>query len=554
MKNIDKNWSIRYLKTCTHENFIHLVACLITIITLTGTTSASPIRAAQFWPKGIYLNLQTYDGHSQIGMRGAVDFFYMLNHTDTYHNNLLGKRMNTPLLAPFAGTLTITYYERPVGYDGEFTFINKAAVIAGTDAVPHHSLSFRDANGQLRLISFNIIVEAQSYRSSFIHSSGFDSLFTTALDNQIRNGIATIDKQTVGNGYFALNTGIAVSQGQRVGTLYGWDAAKTNPHVHVNFYSGPASYDSKPSYGTLVDLTDTTQITLDGQCILDPALKQQRTESWLSTGKYVYQYPAMPRNNFKTNDSVRVSASWAGQHGAECRATVTVSTTDTLGNGRWCKIVDGPVKGDYSLWYQGQSATGIFWVKSENLIKTDIDTIPPTFSSTLQLVELSDTSVKFKWPTAKDNLDVKDYRIFKDGDFITSTDQLYVTINGLSPNTTYIFTATATDIQGNESLPTNGLTITTSSPLDVSDLTENSILVYPNPASSGLINIRTDENTTNGSSLLLITNLNGKVFKEENIGQNNSFFQLNIEDLESGIYLVTIKTNKGVINKKLLVY
>jgi hypothetical protein len=74
------------------------------------------------------------------------------------------------------------------------------------------------------------------------------------------------------------------------------------------------------------------------------------------------------------------------------------------------------------------------------------------------------------------------------------------------------------------------------------EITETNINIYPNP-SNGMINLITNEAIEN----INITDVNGKLVHHQT---NNSPIDLSANS--KGIYFVNITTEKGVINKKIV--
>ena len=74
---------------------------------------------------------------------------------------------------------------------------------------------------------------------------------------------------------------------------------------------------------------------------------------------------------------------------------------------------------------------------------------------------------------------------------------------------------------------------------------QDDILSYPNPT-QGILNIRS------GSDIrqIAVSNIVGKTVKvKSNAGR---YYRLDMSDLENGIYIITIKTDHGIINKKII--
>ncbi|MGH1386368.1 immunoglobulin-like domain-containing protein [Kordia sp.] len=90
------------------------------------------------------------------------------------------------------------------------------------------------------------------------------------------------------------------------------------------------------------------------------------------------------------------------------------------------------------------------------------DTEPPTVPGSLSAVNVTETTTDLLWTTSTDNVDLVGYNIYQNGtlrETIAPVTNFVVT--NLTPDTTYAFTLTALDLAGNESAPSNEVTITT---------------------------------------------------------------------------------------------
>lgn len=91
-------------------------------------------------------------------------------------------------------------------------------------------------------------------------------------------------------------------------------------------------------------------------------------------------------------------------------------------------------------------------------IDGEADRAPPTQPHGLAASAASERSVTISWTASKDNATVIDYRVFRNGAYITTTTSTRYQDKILSPNTPYQYTVVAYDAAGNQSQPSNILT------------------------------------------------------------------------------------------------
>lgn len=93
------------------------------------------------------------------------------------------------------------------------------------------------------------------------------------------------------------------------------------------------------------------------------------------------------------------------------------------------------------------------------------DTTPPEESMDFVATNIKDTSVDLSWTPSTDNIGVKNYRIYNNGTLLTSVGNVTsLHLPGLTSNTEYHFTLRAVDTANNESVDSDLLTFTTTSP------------------------------------------------------------------------------------------
>lgn len=88
------------------------------------------------------------------------------------------------------------------------------------------------------------------------------------------------------------------------------------------------------------------------------------------------------------------------------------------------------------------------------------DLTPPTTPLNLINEIITTNSVKLSWEDSIDTFGVIAYDVFKNGDYIGSTPNIYFYVYGLTPSTTYTFTVSARDAENNISTQASILTTT----------------------------------------------------------------------------------------------
>ena len=92
------------------------------------------------------------------------------------------------------------------------------------------------------------------------------------------------------------------------------------------------------------------------------------------------------------------------------------------------------------------------------------DTTPPSVPNSLTANAISDTQIDISWVSSIDDVAVAGYKIFKNGIEIAVTGNTSYQDTGLTPSTTYLYSVSAFDATGNESIKSLESSATTQSP------------------------------------------------------------------------------------------
>ena len=90
-----------------------------------------------------------------------------------------------------------------------------------------------------------------------------------------------------------------------------------------------------------------------------------------------------------------------------------------------------------------------------------LDAIGPSAPSNLKVGAITSTTIVISWSPSTDNTAVAGYKIFRDGSQIATTSSTSFKDRSLSPSTTYTYTVIAYDTNGNESKPSNAVSVKT---------------------------------------------------------------------------------------------
>lgn len=204
-------------------------------------------------------------------------------------------------------------------------------------------------------------------------------------------------------------------------------------------------------------------------------------------------------------------------------------------------VVSSNFGSDYSS-YSRESATN----KPQLVIVTDPDTQAPT--APLNLVSSNKTVDSFllSWTASSDNVGVTGYDLYDNNVLYASTTTTSLQLSYL-PDAHHYMTVIAKDGFGNNSTASSSLWVPIGLITSLDDTKLTNLSIFPNPVSD-VLHIKINSNAV---AFVTITDINGQVvWNESQSILENGELVLRSLTLRSGIYVISVKDNTGVLNAK----
>ncbi|MDA3927815.1 MAG: T9SS type A sorting domain-containing protein [Prolixibacteraceae bacterium] len=189
-------------------------------------------------------------------------------------------------------------------------------------------------------------------------------------------------------------------------------------------------------------------------------------------------------------------------------------------------------------------------------ISTNSDRHAPEVPKWLIASETTSTGTKLTWTAATDDVGVTGYQIYVDGVLAGSSSGTSFDISGLDPSTTYSLTVVALDAVGNlsgASIPlkigTLNVGTTFIAELNITD----QFKVYPNPFKDD-VNLVFSESSPRPVSIILCDTKGRRMKVVQNVDGMNRNIQLDVSHLPSGLFFLIVRTEAGIVTKKLIKY
>jgi fibronectin type 3 domain-containing protein len=115
----------------------------------------------------------------------------------------------------------------------------------------------------------------------------------------------------------------------------------------------------------------------------------------------------------------------------------------------------------YSYTVLAYDAAGNESTQSSAVTASTNDTEAPAVPAGLQVTSVSVASVSISWNASSDNIGVTGYRVYRDASILETTSDLAYTDNTVSVGNSYLYSVSAIDAAGNESVQSSGVTANT---------------------------------------------------------------------------------------------
>ena len=209
------------------------------------------------------------------------------------------------------------------------------------------------------------------------------------------------------------------------------------------------------------------------------------------------------------------------------------------------KVTGLAAEATYAITVKAKDAEGNISTASDVL---NVTTLPdtPSIPENLQASEITGTSFKLSWSPSTGNVEVTGYDVYKDGEEYNFTEDTYMTISELTPETLYTMKVRAVDAAGNQSdfsaeLPVNTGTI------GIDNIAANEIIIYPNPGSDYIL----IEIPGNIFGSIIIYDASGVIVAEKIIQTNN--IKMDVSTFPKGFYLAKITSGHKCMTKSFII-
>jgi predicted secreted hydrolase len=365
-----------------------------------------------------------------------------------------------------------------------------------------------------------------SYYYSYTNMTVVGSIKFNGTTDVISSGIGWIDRQ-----YGPFTVGINTAN------QYEWYSMQLDkPGVTWGTPQTPSEFNIWQIYN------DTNNIPISSECRSVSAIYPDNSQD--TTSDFIYERTSYW---YDATNNVYYSSSWRMINPAQ---DLNLDMTPTITN----QVIDVTL---FKFWeggtvikgiVQGQPVDGVGF--AELVAKHNSAMVCPSIPTGLH-VSYQTNHYQINWnASTAGTFPIGGYRVYRstsnDGywKYIGTTTGLTYNDYAASTDTLYYYTVSSFDNQTAISASGYAAAIT-----NIKNITEddNSIMVYPNPANNQ-ITIDFPAFTTNNNTKMELLNLDGKLLKNKNIVKSKT--QLDVSDLPSGIYVLKLTDNNGIMVKR----
>ncbi|MCA9398864.1 MAG: S8 family serine peptidase, partial [Candidatus Omnitrophica bacterium] len=206
--------------------------------------------------------------------------------------------------------------------------------------------------------------------------------------------------------------------------------------------------------------TDAVQVTIEQYANRPPVLNNIDDQVIEEAQSFSFMVSATDPDN----DPITLTAQLQGGAPLSSIGAQFVNHGNGTGTFSWTPGYD---QGDWEYVFEFTADDGEFTDTKEMVLAVlDVANGTPTVPQGLKTVLVTQTSIELSWTASTDDTGVTGYKIFRDGNLITTAPGTGYTDNNLQPDTTYTYQVSAIDANNNESAKSTSLAVTTLSDID----------------------------------------------------------------------------------------
>ena len=317
-----------------------------------------------------------------------------------------------------------------------------------------------------------------------------------------------------------------------------WAAAENALSYNVYSSNTKVANVTGTSY-TVTGLEAETLYCFSVSAVRNETESERTSEACAMTGNLV---PSAPSNLVATTvDATSIALSWTA--GENASGYNVYRDGVKVGDATGVVYVDRNLIQGTQYCYTVKSVRGLVESEASNQACATTDGVkptPPVAPTNLTVTALSTSSVKLAWGSVGN---ASSYNVYQGDEMIASTELPSYTIEGLEYNTEYCFTVTALNENGESAKSAEACGKTKGEGIEE---LASAFSIYPNPVNDKLY-IETEVEIEE----VVVYDVYGRQQVIET-PSHQEVMTVEVSNLNSGVYFVMIKTNEGVVTKRLV--